>query len=86
MWKMQLFKNAVSVEGDNIFIVAEIIEADVRHADFLSLIDERRATLQNIHCRKRLTAQSMIFSTAIAADNSGMIMIFKIQRIPRLSF
>ena len=73
----------VSVAGLDILIHIGVVGTPVQHTDLLPLIEEGSALLEEIARGKGLAALRPKLLAAVAGDDAGMVMVFKIEHIPR---
>ena len=71
--------------GHDILELVQALHADVGHADFLPLVDKRRAALQHVHRGEHFSALHTVGFAPVTADNPRMIVILYIQRVPGLA-
>ena len=69
----------------DILKLIQTLHADIGHADFLPLVDKRRAPLQHIHRGEHLPALHAIGFASVAADDPRMIVVLDIQGVPCLA-
>ena len=72
----------IIVMGRNIHILIDRRKLDIRHTDLLALVYKRRSLLEQIADRKHRTACPVIPFISVSADDSWVVMVFQIQRIP----
>ena len=75
-------KCVVGVFGGNIQILINRIQGNIRHAQFLSLIEERCSPLENIGGGQHGRGSPPEMKISVAADHPGMIVVLQIQGIP----
>ena len=81
----ELLENTPVVEGHNVLAVRKLIKKDIRHADFLTLINKRCSAKKEVHRRKHFTAFDTVIYIAVTLDNSRMVVIFDIKAVPALA-
>ena len=70
--------------GLHVLVHLRIGGVPVGHADFLTLIYEGRALLEQIRRGQSLAAQDAVFFAAVAGYDTGMVMVFQIKHVPCL--
>ena len=75
----------VRIFGSNILIHIDRRQVDVRHADFLPLVDKGTALLEDIAGGETRAGLSPVSDAAVAVYYSGMIVILQIQCVPGLA-
>ncbi len=78
----QLMEETVIIEGHYILIFIKMIDFDICHTDFLTLIDERSAALKSVHCREHFAALNSEFYVAVSVDDSRVVVILDIEAVP----
>ena len=72
----------VGVPGLHVLVHVGAFRPPVGHADFLPLIEEGRPLLEQVHGGKALGALRPEFLAAVAGNDSGMVVIFDVKRVP----
>ena len=78
-------ESIVGVLGCHVNVLVDRVERDIGHAQLLSLIEERRATLQDVAGCQHGAGRPPVAETSVAADDAGMIMVLQIEREPGLA-
>ena len=73
----------VVVTGLHILVHVGALGLPVQHADFLPLVDEGRALLEEHGGGECLAALFPIVFAAVAGDDAGMVVVFQVEHIPR---
>ena len=75
----------VLVAGLHVLVHTGAFRPPVRHAELLTLIDERRALQKQIADGQHFAALHAILLAAVARNDARVIVIFEIQGIPAAS-
>ena len=72
----------VGVAGLHVLVHVGAFRSPVGHADFLTLIEEGRPLLEQVHGGKALGALGPEFLASVAGNDSGMVVVFDVKGVP----